>query len=124
MSDSLSTGLLHTGDGQFYKKFSNYASVPESFPIFLSSVFAFDDVPSVDAIYEHEAEGYIYSRIRHPNADAAAEILAEADGGEDALVFSSGMSAIIISILSFVQAGDHIVSSPVLYGGVHDYLSK
>ncbi len=124
MSDSLSTGLLHTGDGQFYKRLSGYASVPESFPIFLTSVFAFDDVPSVDAIYEHEAEGYIYSRMRHPNADAASEILAQAEGSESALVFSSGMSAIILSILNFVSAGDHIVSSPVLYGGVHDYLAK
>ena len=121
---SLSTGLLHTGDGQFYKKFARYASVPETFPVFWSSVFAFDDVPSVDAIYEHEAEGYIYARMRNPNADAVSEILARADGGEDALVFSSGMSAITLSILSFVQAGDHIVSSPVLYGGVHDYLEK
>lgn len=126
---SLSTNLIHTGDGQFAKKLNEYASVPESLPIYLTSVFAFDDVPSVDAIYEHEAEGYIYSRMRHPNTDAVSEILAATEGGEvidlrTALVFSSGMSAIILSILALVQQGDHIVSSPVLYGGVHDFLEK
>ncbi|MBR1820613.1 MAG: aminotransferase class I/II-fold pyridoxal phosphate-dependent enzyme [Clostridia bacterium] len=123
-SDSLSTRLIHTGDGQFAKKLKQYASVPESLPIYQTSVFAFDDVPSVDAIYEREADGYIYARMRHPNTDAVAEILAAADGGEDALVFSSGMSAIILSMLALVKCGDHIVSSPVLYGGVHDFLEK
>lgn len=118
----LSTRLLHTGDGQNYKRYQDFRSVPEVLPVYRTSVFAFDDVPSVDAIYDGEAEGYIYTRIRHPNTDAAGEILAAADGGEDALVFSSGMSAIIVSILSVVSSGDHIVSSPVLYGGVHDFL--
>ena len=120
----LSTELIHSGDGQYYKKIAGSASVPESLPIYLTSVFAFDDVPSVDDIYDHKAEGYIYSRIKHPNTDAVGEILAAAEGAEKALVFSSGMSAIIISILSVVSSGDHIISSPVLYGGVHDFLQN
>ena len=119
----LSTRLIHTGDGQNYKNYRSFRSVPETLPIYRTSVFSFDDVSSVDAIYEGEAEGYIYTRIRHPNTDAVGEILAAAEGGGDALVFSSGMSAIILSILSVVSAGDHIVSSPVLYGGVHDFLA-
>ena len=123
-SDSLSTRLTHTGDGQFARRMRDFASLPESLPIYLTSVFAFDDVPSVDAIYEHEAEGYIYARMRHPNADAVSEILAAADGGEDALVFSSGMAAIALSLLVLVGQGDHIVSSPVLYGGTRDFLEK
>ena len=120
----LSTRLNHTGDGQDYKKYQTYRSVPEVLPVYRTSVFAFDDVPSVDAIYDGDADGYIYTRIRHPNTDAVGELLAAADGGEDALVFSSGMSAIIVSILTVVSAGDHIVSSPVLYGGVHDFLQN
>ncbi|MFP3154400.1 aminotransferase class I/II-fold pyridoxal phosphate-dependent enzyme [Lachnospiraceae bacterium ZAX-1] len=120
----LATDLIHNGDGQFQKKMNKTASVPETFPLYLSSVYAFDDVPSVDAIYEKEAEGYIYSRISAPNAEAVSEIIAVIDEGEKALVFSSGMAAITTSILSFVSQGDHIISSPVLYGGVHDYLSN
>lgn len=119
---NISTRLIHTGDGQVYKKIGTYASVPEVLPVYLTSVFSFDDVPSLDAIYEGEADGYIYTRIRQPNADAVGSILAEADGGEEGLVFSSGMAAIVTSILSVVEKGDHIVSSPVLYGGVRDFL--
>ena len=66
----------------------------------------------------------IYSRMRHPNSDAAAQTIAAAEGVESALVFSSGMAAIVLSILSVVKSGDYIVSSPVLYGGVHDFLSN
>lgn len=120
----LATELIHNGDGQFYKEVAESASVPEVLPVYLSSVFAFDDVPSVDAIYEGEADGYIYSRMKHPNTDAVARILAAAEGAEDALVFSSGMSAILLSILAVVKQGDHIISSPVLYGGVHDFLAN
>ncbi|MBQ8525768.1 MAG: aminotransferase class I/II-fold pyridoxal phosphate-dependent enzyme [Clostridia bacterium] len=124
MSKKISTKLIHTGDGQYYKKLNTYKSVPEVLPVYNTSVFAFDDVPSVDAIYDKEAEGYIYTRIRHPNNDAVSSILAAADGAEDGVVFSSGMSAITISILAAVSSGDHIISSPVLYGGVHDYLQN
>ncbi|MDR1379443.1 MAG: aminotransferase class I/II-fold pyridoxal phosphate-dependent enzyme [Synergistaceae bacterium] len=123
-SQNLSTKLIHTGDGQVCKELAKTASVPETFPIYLTSVFSFDDVPSVDAIYEGEADGYIYSRSANPNADAVSRILAAAEGGEKALVFSSGMAAITTSILSFVKSGDHIIASNVLYGGVYDYLAN
>lgn len=54
------------------KKLRDYTSVPESLPVYLTSVFAFDDVPSVDAIYEHEAEGYArYLCFEGINRDAA-----------------------------------------------------
>lgn len=124
MGKNLNTKLLHTGDGQFYKQVAKSSSVPEVLPVYRTSVFAFDDVPSVDRIYEGEDDGYIYSRIKHPNTEAVSEIIAAADGTEAALVFSSGMAAISLSILSFVQQGDHIISSPVLYGGVHEFLEK
>ncbi len=124
MSDSISTVLAHAGDGQAEKTLRQYHSVPEVQPVYMTSVFAFDDVKSVDDIYEGVDAGYVYSRMRHPNTDAVARVLAEADGAEAGLVFSSGMSAIILSVLSAVEAGSHIVSSPVLYGGVRDYLEN
>ena len=124
MAKDISTKLAHAGNGQDEKEFRKYNSVPEVLPVYMTSVFSFDDVKSVDDIYEGEADGYIYSRMKHPNTDAASRALAEADGAEAGLVFSSGMAAIVISIISVVNAGDHIVSSPVLYGGVRDYLEN
>ncbi|MDR3243330.1 MAG: aminotransferase class I/II-fold pyridoxal phosphate-dependent enzyme [Elusimicrobiota bacterium] len=120
----LSTKLIHKGDGQFQKRLNKSASVAETFPIYWTSVFAFDDVVSVDNIYEKKADGYIYSRIAAPNADAVSEIIAAADNAAASFVFASGMAAITTSVLSFVKSGEHIISSPVLYGGVHDFLAN
>ncbi|MBO7333639.1 MAG: aminotransferase class I/II-fold pyridoxal phosphate-dependent enzyme [Lachnospiraceae bacterium] len=124
MSDIFSTRLAHSGDGQEEKVLREYKSVPEVQPVYMTSVFAFDDIESVDDIYEGKADGYIYSRIKHPNSDAVAKVLADIEGAEDGAVFSSGMAAIVTSIISVVKAGDHIVSAPVLYGGVRDYLEN
>ncbi|MDR0875959.1 MAG: aminotransferase class I/II-fold pyridoxal phosphate-dependent enzyme [Clostridiales Family XIII bacterium] len=119
--NDFATTLIHTGTGQFAKKPELAASVAEALPIYLTSVFTFDDVPSHGAITG--AGGYHYTRCGNPNADAVSEILAAADGGEQALVFSSGMAAITSSILAFVQSGDHIIASKVLYGAVYDFLA-
>ena len=124
MSTDISTSLSHAGDGQYEKELKTFHGVPEVLPVYMTSVFAFDDAGSVEDIYEGKANGYVYARMRHPNSDAAAKALAEADGAESALVFASGMAAIIISILSVVRPGDHILSSPVLYGNVRDYLEN
>ncbi|MDR2176153.1 MAG: PLP-dependent aspartate aminotransferase family protein [Synergistaceae bacterium] len=122
----LSTELIHTGDGQFCKELAKTASVPETFPVYLTSVFAFDDVASVDAVYERTSGSYLYSRMANPNADAVSRILAAAEGSEGAkaLVFASGMAAITTAVLSFVKTGDHILASSVLYGGVYDYFAN
>ena len=120
----LETTLIHTGDGQNYKRPALRDSVPETLPIYASSVFSFDDGPSVEDIYEGRREGYIYSRMRNPSSDAAAEIIAAADGAEEGLVFSSGMAAITTSLLAVLSPGDQVVASPVLYGGVYSFLKN
>ncbi|MBR1686071.1 MAG: aminotransferase class I/II-fold pyridoxal phosphate-dependent enzyme [Clostridia bacterium] len=124
MSEKLSTILAHAGDWKQTKKLNALRESPEVLPVYMTSVFAFDDTQSVDDVYEGVEDGYIYSRMRHPNNDAVAEVLAAADGAEEGLVFSSGMSAILLSILAVIRSGDHVVSSPVLYGGVRDFLEN
>ncbi len=124
MGENISSILAHSGDGQEEKLLKKLQEVPEVLPVYMTSVFAFDDVQSVDDVYEGVENGYVYSRMRHPNNDAAAKTIAAADGAQSALVFSSGMAAITLSLLSVLQAGDHVVSSPVLYGGVHDFLEN
>src|SRR5699024_8570560 len=116
------TRLTHAGENELAKKVAKSVSVPKVMPIYMSSVFSFDDVPSLDAVYDGKAEGYVYSRMSNPGTDAVCEVLAAAEESDGALVFSSGMAAIITAILANVQAGDHIIADPVLYGGVYTYL--
>lgn len=119
-----SSKIIHAGEVEFTKKALRSVSVPKVPPICMSSVFSFDDVASLDAVYDGSAEGYVYSRMSNPTTDGVCEILAAAEDCDDALVFSSGMAAIITAIIANVESGDHIISSPVLYGGVYDYFTN
>jgi len=116
-----STKVIHAGEVELMKKVMQGVSVPKVMPIFMSSVFSFDDVPALDSVYDGTGEGYVYSRMTNPGTDAVCEVLAAAEGCDAALTFSSGMAAIITTIIANVKTGDHIISSPVLYGGVYDY---
>lgn len=120
----LMTRLTHAGENAMAKSVAKSVSVPKVMPIYMSSVFSFDDVETLDAVYDGTAHGYVYSRMSNPGTDCVEEVLAQAEGCDGALVFSSGMSAIVTAIISQVKMGDHIISSPVLYGGVYDYLKN
>ncbi|WP_025688579.1 trans-sulfuration enzyme family protein [Paenibacillus zanthoxyli] len=97
-------------------------SVPETIPLTLSSVFAFEDVDSLNRVYDGEAEGFIYSRMTNPVHEALKEVMRTIDGGEDALVFSSGMAAITSTLITHLKAGDHVLASQALYGETYEFL--
>lgn len=113
----IASKLIHSGE-----KYHDSVSRSKTIPIVMSSVFAFDDVESLDAIYEGEAHGYIYTRNGNPVHDALSEIMANIEEGEKAVAYSSGMAAISLSLLSQVQAGDHVIAANVLYGVSHQFI--
>src|SRR5689334_9116820 len=119
MENNFMTMLTHLGE-----KAPASVSRAKSLPISMSSVFVFDDVETLDKVYEGEAEGYVYSRMANPTHDALKEIMFNIDEGEAAEVYSSGMAAITTSILAHVQAGDHIIAASVLYGGTYQFLKS
>ncbi len=80
----------------------------------LSSTYARDD----------QGEGrqdYVYARSGGPTIKTAEALLADLDGGEDAMVFASGMAA-IVTVLETLRAGDHVVAPNVMYHGVINWL--
>jgi O-acetylhomoserine (thiol)-lyase len=64
--------------------------------------------------------GNIYTRIMNPTQDAVEQRLAALEGGVAALLLASGSAATTFAILNVAEAGDHIVSSPSLYGGTYN----
>ncbi len=64
--------------------------------------------------------GNIYTRIMNPTTDVLEKRMAALEGGVGALATSSGSSATTYAIMNICQAGDHIVSSPSLYGGTYN----
>ena len=118
------TKYIHTGNGELCYELNKALTVPETFPIYLSSAYIFDSIDPIDKICDEGAPGYAYFRLGNPNADAVSSILAEGDGAEKGLVFASGMAAITTSILAVVKPGDHIVASPIIDGAAVYFLKS
>lgn len=71
------------------------------------------------AAYDYETEVRYPRYYNTPNQKAVVEKLAALENGEDGLVFSSGMAAIMTSLFAMVKTGDHILFQHDLYGGTH-----
>jgi cystathionine beta-lyase/cystathionine gamma-synthase len=72
--------------------------------------------PSVD---EYMSRGFTYSRSGNPTVRAFERRIAALEGGADAAAFATGMAATNAVMLTFLNAGDHVVVSDVVYGGTH-----
>ncbi len=95
---------------------ANTSSRPLVPPLELAVVYCPQDLGHVDALYDRSAQGYIYARERHPNADQLAAKIAALEGAESALVCASGMAAISAAILPLLGQGDHLLLAAELYG--------
>jgi cystathionine beta-lyase/cystathionine gamma-synthase len=71
------------------------------------------------AAYDYETEVRYPRYYNTPNQKAAVEKLVALENGEDGLMFSSGMAAIMTSLFAMVKSGDHILFQHDLYGGTH-----
>lgn len=88
-------------------------------PIYLTSSYAFENAEKAKKLYALEEDGHIYTRISNPTNEVLEKRVAAIENGVGALAQSSGMSAILLSILNIANAGDEIVSSNNLYGGTY-----
>lgn len=89
---------------------------PHAAPIQLTSVWQCADPDQADRMLSGATPGYVYQRDGHPNADQLTAKCAELHGAEQAVVTSSGMSALSAAVLSQLKTGDHVVVSGHLYG--------
>ncbi|MFC1959719.1 trans-sulfuration enzyme family protein [Chloroflexota bacterium] len=116
------TVALHGGD-------NNNPTHAHVLPIFQSSTYKFDDVAHGQAIWRDEQDGYIYGRLKNPNTDATANIIAALEGinlseRPYGLLAGSGMGAISTVLVALTAAGDTIISQQALYGATHTILTK
>lgn len=100
-------------------------------PIFLTSTFVFENAAAGKRFFEGVtgkrpggAEGLVYSRFNGPNQEILEDRLSVWEDAEDALTFSSGMSAIATLLLTFVQPGDVIVHSGPLYAATETLIGR
>jgi cystathionine beta-lyase/cystathionine gamma-synthase len=94
---------------------------PLSTPIYQTSTFEVTDMQEQLRVTPTDS---FYTRYGNPTHTVAENAIAELEGTDAALLFSSGMAAITTSILSLVKACDHLVAQRDIYGGAIKFLSQ
>ena len=89
-------------------------------PIYQTTSYAFDSSEHGRKLFALEELGNIYTRIMNPTQAVVEDRINSLEGGVGALLVASGQSAETLAILTLAEAGDHIVSSPRLYGGTYN----
>ncbi len=116
MSDawSFETKQIHAGQTP------DEATHARALPIYQTTSYTFNDTTHAANLFALKELGNIYTRIMNPTQAAVEDRIAALEGGVGALLVSSGQAAETIAILNVAEAGDHIVSSPSLYGGTYN----
>jgi methionine-gamma-lyase len=86
-------------------------------PVYQTSTFAYGSFARGQRLFAGEEAGFLYSRIGNPTVRAFEKKIADLEGAEDAVAFSSGMAAISALVFSLLKSGDEIVFLGPLYGG-------
>jgi O-acetylhomoserine (thiol)-lyase len=96
------------------------ATGARALPIYQTTSYVFKDTEHAANLFALKELGNIYTRIMNPTQAAVEDRIAALEGAVGALLVASGQAAETIAILNVAEAGDHIVSSPSLYGGTYN----
>lgn len=90
-------------------------------PVYMTATYHFDQSDDLIDVVQNRS-GYIYSRWDNPTVLQVEQTLAEMEGYEHAVGFSSGMAAISHSVLANIKSGQRVVGMREVYGGTHQLL--
>lgn len=108
------TKQIHAGQA------ADTATGARALPIYQTTSYVFKDTEHAANLFALKELGNIYTRIMNPTQAAVEDRIAALEGGVGALLVSSGQAAETLAVLNIAEAGDHIVSSPSLYGGTYN----
>lgn len=111
MSVHPETDVIHRSEG------ARADATPLTTPIYATSTFVFANAAELEAYQEGRGGKYLYSRYANPSVQSVEEKLAVLEGGERAIVTSSGMAATATALFGLLSAGDEVVCSAAIYGG-------
>ncbi len=114
----VSTRSVHSGE----IRYNEYGAITT--PIVQTSTFIFKDVEEIKKLADGSHERFEYSRYGHPTQQAAERKLADLEETEDAVLFSSGMSAITTTLFALLKSGDHIIITDDAYRRTLDFCKK
>lgn len=117
-SFGLSTKCVHAGERRQKPEGSITA------PIFTASTFTFESTDALMRFVEGREQREEYGRYGNPNERSVEAKLASLDGAEDAILYSSGMAAIVGLLMSHLNSGDEIVFFDQCYHRSREFCTK
>ena len=97
-------------------------------PLYRASTVVFPSLAALRYANTHPYEGIYYGRHGTPTTMAFENAMAELEGADGAVVTSSGLAAIVISLLAFTRQGDHVLIADNVYGPTrhfaHQFLER
>ena len=96
------------------------ATNARALPIYQTTSYTFNDTNHAADLFALKELGNIYTRIMNPTQAVIEDRIAALEGGVGALLVASGQAAETLAILNIAESGDHVVSSPSLYGGTYN----
>ncbi|WP_115864043.1 trans-sulfuration enzyme family protein [Halorussus litoreus] len=95
-------------------------------PIHLASTYAVDGIDMDVALedLDPDSDEFLYTRLSNPTRHAVEKRIAALEGGDHAMAFASGTSAIVSTVMAAVEPGDHVVAFEDLYGGTNTMLKE
>ncbi len=106
------TRLLHEGDQEGTP---TARSTPVAPPIYQSATYAFTDPAEIAGAMVAQAHPQFYGRYASPNTKQVEAMIAGLEGAEAGLAVASGMAAVSLVLLTFLQGSDHIVAQTTHY---------
>jgi cystathionine gamma-synthase len=116
--EKVSTVSVHAGENR--QKPGN--SITD--PIFCASTFTFADTQAVIDYIEQKQPREEYGRYGNPGERVVERKLAALEGGEDAVLYSSGMAAIVGLLMSKLSACDQVIFFDECYHRSREFCTK
>lgn len=128
------SSILHPPTQVLTRGFDPRLSVGSARPaVFRSSTYVFSSPEAAERAFDlmagraqpapGEEPDLVYSRFNHPNAQILEDRLVPLEiGARAALVFNSGMAAIMTALLTFARPGQSILYTVPIYGGTQHFI--
>ncbi len=119
MNDEYDIDTLAVRAGTVRSQFNEHSEA-----MFLTSSFMFGSAAEAAARFKGEQPGPIYARFANPTVSMMEARLAALEGAERCVAFSSGMAAILATVMGLMKAGEHVVASRSIFGSTVQLFSN
>jgi O-acetylhomoserine (thiol)-lyase len=95
-----------------------------SMPVYQTVAYEFQTAAQMEKAFTGRSPEHVYSRISNPSVQYLENRIKTLTGAADAVAFSSGMAAIVNTLMAVEYAGANIVTSPHLFGNTYSLITS